>query len=451
LIKFLQITLATTCGALLFACPARAKMSGTEEEQYGETIHSAQALEKSKDWIKARAKYAEAREAAVRGQDKKKETQALTSFGAICLEQGDYPAAEATFKEALAIAEANTYVGDGQLASCLYDLSTVLIKEKRDSEAKPYFSRCIEISKRVFSTNHPSLAVRSGEYASLLTRLGDKEEGAKLANQSQDIVNSFMDDMCGKIKKAWQPTLENFSYRLGVSYEVLNHGKVGKVEVTQSSGSATADKAGIDAVKAASPFSDITCTDPEDKLFLAFSFDYNHLNKGPHAAAPKAGPHATASRQSKEVQAESDAKLKEEKAKSDKLKEQIDSLLIASPDDSTGLAALYVQYCESLTVQGEQAEAVGQYKKALDKDCFKDLNNTPTISLLIGLGHTYLNAPSLGDAEATLKEAISGKSFGQVPLKLRQEALEDYGNCLCKRHKFAEAQDYYTRARELKE
>jgi TonB family protein len=456
--QFLRLISATACGVLIFTLPASAKMSSISEEHYIETVQAARALEKSKDWAKARAKYVEAREEAVKGQDKKKEVKALAGCGNTYFEMADYPAAEASFREALACADAsgsagtNPDVGEGLLASCLYDLSNVLIKEKRDTEAKPYFARCMEITRRVFSANHPELAVRTGEYAALLIRLGDQAEGAELANQSQKIVNIFMGDMCAKIKKAWQPPPENFSYRLGVQYDVVNHGKVTKVEVIQSSGSPTADQAGIAAVKAGAPFGDITSTDLDNKITLNFNFDYNFRHKaGSASSASQAGAHKTASRQAKDVQAESEAKLKDEKIKSSQIKEQIDSLLKSDPDDATGLADLYVQYAESLRVQGEPDEAISLLKDAMTKDCFRDHDNPGAVSMLIALGHLYVRSPGVSDAEPILKKAIAASAFAKTPLKLKQEALEDYGTCLSKNHKFAEAQDYYNRASELKE
>jgi tetratricopeptide (TPR) repeat protein len=151
------------------------------------------------------------------------------------------------------------------------------------------------------------------------------------------------------------------------------------------------------------------------------------------------------------VQEETQAKLTEEKAKSSKLKDQIDNLLQTSPDDATSLANLYVQFSRSLAIQGEHLKAINILKDALSKDCFKSTEDPPVISLRIGLADIYLKATGLGDAEGTLKQLIEGKNFDQVPRDLKQEALEDYGHCLSKSHKFAQAQDYYTRARELKE
>ena len=101
-------------------------------------------------------------------------------------------------------------------------------------------------------------------------------------------------------------------------------------------------------------------------------------------------------------------------------------------------------------MQGQASEAVSQLRDALGKDCFKGQENTPCISLLIALGHTFMVAPDLGNAEATLKKAIDAKTFSDVPGQLQKQGLEDYGNCLSKTNRFAEAQDYYNRARELK-
>jgi TonB family protein len=478
--RLLHILTATTCSALIYAGAVLAKMTPAEEQQYGETKQAAIALVKSKDLVKAGEKFTECKALAVKGGDKNKEFGTLMRMSSLSFDQGDFPGAEASLKEALAIVDDNADLGEGRLANCLYQLSIVLEKEKRDNDAKPYFARCIDVSRRIYSANHPALAVRTSEYASLISRLGDREEGAKLAFQSQSQVNAFMDDMSKKIKKAWDPTPESVSYQVSVSYRILNQGKVDKVEVTKSSGSAIADKAAVDAVKDAAPFSDINCSDPDDELCLAFTFDYNVNHRPKHNASGSSKgstkgpdidsgklPHTVGRRQSREVLEETKIRLTEERTKSEKLKEEIDKLLKTAPADVSGaasgetsgegsadatkLANLYAEYSESLGVQGEHEKAASLLRDALSKTFFKKTDDPPAIALRIALAHIYLSAPGLGDAETTFRKLIESAKFAQVPVNLKQEALSDYGNCLSKKHRFAEAQEYYTRARELKE
>ncbi len=449
--KYSRLAIATTCGVYIFAAPALAKMDKLQEQQFSEATQAARSLEKSKDFAKAREKYGEAREIATRASDKKKEVNMLWSLGKVSLEEQNYPAAEASFREALTTCEANPELGDGQLASCLYDLSNVLIQQKKkDKDAGPYFERCIDLSKTVLSSNHPVLATREGDYSALLIRLGEKAEGTRRAKESQDVIDAFMGDMNKKIKRAWHPPAEKFSYRVGVSYVVLDHGKVGAVEVASSSGSAEADRAAIAAIKDAAPFTDITSSNLDYKIELLFTLEYNRLNAVSAPISDQSSADRATAQPSRAVLAESAARLKEEQAKGQKLKEQIESAIKSKPTDATDLANLYVQYAETLWVQGEQPEAVTQLKQALNLDCFRGHKDGPAISLLITLGHTYSTNPSLGQPDATLKEAIGASAFAQAPVSLRREALEDYAQCLNRDHKYAEAQDYYTQAREIK-
>lgn len=452
---FIRIACATICGALLSCWPALAKMDKAEEEQFNELMQAGRALETSKDLDRACDKFDQAKQLAVKGQDHKREIDAKSAIGQICLEKKDFAAAEVIYKEALTTCEANSDLGDGLLASCLYDLSNVFMRQKKDREAQPYFERCLQLTKKSFSANHPVLGTREGEYGALLKRLGETAEGNRLMAESQTIIDNFMGDMSLKIKKAWQPPPENFSYRVEVSYDVFDHGKVGRVTVSQSSGSAAADRAAVAAIRNGAPFSDITSTDLDYKVSLLFNLEYNHHQKTPATAggadSAETVTHSTIARQSREVRQESEARLKEEKEKSDKLKAEIESLLQAKSYEPSALADMYVQYAKSLIVEGENVEAANQLTRALQLKCFDDHKKSPALCLLIALGHSYLIDPQLGKAEETLKEVIDAGEFSQTPLAMRKQALEDYGNWLAKNHKYAEAQDYYTRAREMKE
>jgi len=113
------------------------------------------------------------------------------------------------------------------------------------------------------------------------------------------------------------------------------------------------------------------------------------------------------------------------------------------------LADLYSDLAESLAVQGSYQEGVDTLTAAMAKDCFKK-ENSARLSLMVSLAHIHLYADDAKKAEPVLKEVVSAAEFSTVPLKVRQEAFEDYGNCLTKNHKFAEAQDFYSKARELK-
>lgn len=469
---------ATACGALRYIAvepyPALAKMDTIEEEQYHETIEAARTLVKSKDWAKAQAKYEEARQQALKSDDKKKQVLIIEKLGSIAYDQADYQNAADRFKEAVTMADADNEISASLRAECLFDLSNTLIKLKKDSEARPYLSRCLEISRKIYSPNHPNLAMRSSAYAKLLSALGEKEESEKLTSASERVINNFMEESSSKIKRLWQPPAENFSYRLTVKYDVVNHGKVDNVEVTKSSGSAIADKAGIAAVKAAAPFTDIVSSDPDDKVELAFSFDYNYDAARNHLAGPSgsaatssasasatgsqsgsSSSHALSStkkerRQTREEQSETEAKIKEESSRSSSLKEQIEKLPKTSAEDAAALAPLYVLYSNSLIVQGKWQEASQQLLDAMQKPCFKG-KSAPALALSIALAHTYLRERTLGNPEPILQSALADENFKTLSTRLQKQALQDYGHCLSGDQKFAQAQDYYTRAQELPE
>ena len=450
---------AITTGALIsinVSALAKAKMSSVDEQHYREMTSSAKSLNKAKDWAKSREKYAEALELAKRSEDQDKQVKMLLRIAGTFVEQTDFAAAETNLRQALEIAEKRDEAEQAQIASCLYELASVLTKEKREAEAKPIFARCLEMSEKVFSANNPILAVRKGEYAAILGKLGQKAESDRLNAESQEVINAFMADMSKKIKEAWHQPPESFSYRIGVDYEVLNHGKVRDIEVTKSSGSAIADKAAVDAIKNGAPFSDIDSKDPDEKFTMAFSFDYNyHHGKGGPGSPPSSRNRQGQSntfRQSREVKEETEAKLKAEKEKCAGLKEKIETALSKSTleaADLNALADLYSDLAESLAVQGSYQEGVDTLTAAMAKDCFKK-ENSARLSLMVSLAHIHLYADDAKKAEPVLKEVVSAAEFSTVPLKVRQEAFEDYGNCLTKNHKFAEAQDFYSKARELK-
>jgi len=449
---------ATTVSALIFTnSPALAKMSSADEQHYREMTSAASTLNKASDWAKAREKYKEALELATKSDDPDKQVKMLLRMAGTFVEQSDYGSAEAVLRQALTVAESRTEA-DPQISSCLYELASVLVKEKKESEARPIFARCLEMSEKIFSANNPILAVRKGEYAVLLNKLGEKGESEKLSRESQLVINDFMADISAKIKQAWHQPPESFSYRISVSFEVLNHGKVRDIEVTKSSGSEIADKAAIDAVKNGAPFSDIDSKDEDEKFSMAFSFDYNyHHGKGGPGSPPSARSgsqsQANAFRQSRQVKEETEARLKKEKEKCDELKGKIETILGkggVEEKDRTTLANLYSELAESQAVQGSYPEGVETLTAALSRDCFKK-NDQARLSLMVSLAHIHLYADDAKKAEPVLKEAVNAPDFQRVPLKLRQEAFEDYGNCLVKNHKFAEAQDYYSKAREMKE
>ena len=437
--------------------PALAKMSSTDEQHYREMTNAAKTLNKANDWAKAREKYKEAFDLAKHSEDSDKQVKMLLRVSGTFVEQSDFASAENNLRQALETAESRKDADQSQIASCLYELASVLIKEKKDTEARPYFSRCLEMSEKIFSANNPILAVRKGEYAALLSRVGDKAESEKLNRESQLVIDDFMADMSKKIKEAWHQPPESFSYRISVSFEVLNHGKVRDIEVTKSSGSDIADKAAIDAVKNGAPFSDIDSSDADEKFTMAFSFDYNfHHGKGGPGSPPssKSGQSKNAFHPSRQVKEETEAKLKKEKDKCDELKGKIEKIIgkgTIEGEERAKLADLYSELAESQAVQGSYQEGVQTITSALGGDCFKKKDEPGRLSLMVSLAHIHLYADDAKKAEPVLKEAVNAPEFVRLPLKLRQEAFEDYGNCLVKNHKFAEAQDYYSKAREMKE
>ncbi|MBS1995769.1 MAG: TonB family protein [Cyanobacteria bacterium SZAS LIN-2] len=448
--KILRFAYATTCSAVLLAGAAQAKMSSHDEQSYRELTSAAKSLHKSKNYKAAGEKYAEALHLAEGTEDLNKQVRMHLRLGENYYEQGDFALAEASFREALKIAQARPDADESQICECLYQLSTILIKEQKDSDAKPIFEKCMELSQKIYSSNNPILAVHKTEYGALLGRLGDKESAARLNSEGAQVINAFMADMSKKIKAAWHQPPESFSYRISVSYDVLNHGRVKDIEVTRSSGSAIADKAAVDAVKSAAPFTDIDCKNPDEQFSMDFAFDYNfHQNP-----SNPAGINAFSSRQSKQVKEETTAKLKEEKQKSDALKEKIAASLKGNPTSEADLMALsdmYGELAESLAVQGRYEEGVKTLSEALEKSCFKKKGDPARSALMIHLAHTHLYADDARKAEPLLNEAIHTQEFARLAAKAKHSAYEDYGNCLTKNHKFAEAQDYYTKAREIKQ
>jgi len=146
---------------------AKEKMNSVDEQHYKEMTSAAKSLNKAKDWSKSREKYTEALELAKRSEDQDKQVKMLLRIAGTFVEQSDFAAAEANLRQALELAEKRDEAEQAQIASCLYELASVLIKEKKEAEAKPIFARCLEMSEKVFSSNNPILAVRKGEYAAV--------------------------------------------------------------------------------------------------------------------------------------------------------------------------------------------------------------------------------------------------------------------------------------------
>jgi hypothetical protein len=87
------LILALALTALLPALPVQAKMDTAAEQEYRETMQAGRALEKSKDFARAKEKFIEAGKLARQGEDHKKAVDALAATGSVHMEEGDYSAA----------------------------------------------------------------------------------------------------------------------------------------------------------------------------------------------------------------------------------------------------------------------------------------------------------------------------------------------------------------------
>lgn len=98
---------------------------------------------------------------------------------------------------------------------------------------------------------------------------------AESAAPQKDVdFGPFMSDMQVKIKHAWKPGKSDKSKHAEVFFAVDNHGKVSKLRIERSSGSADCDKAALDAVENAAPYQAFPDGAPEI-VDIKFTFDYN--------------------------------------------------------------------------------------------------------------------------------------------------------------------------------
>lgn len=100
----------------------------------------------------------------------------------------------------------------------------------------------------------------------------------------------FMQDLQIRIKRAWLPPRGLESKRQKVRFKIHKNGSLGDLHVSESSGSAAADQAALDAVEHAAPFPSLP-PGSQPVVVIDFTFDYNAFSGGRFEnAAERAGP-----------------------------------------------------------------------------------------------------------------------------------------------------------------
>ncbi|MGJ8505953.1 TonB family protein, partial [Glaesserella parasuis] len=87
----------------------------------------------------------------------------------------------------------------------------------------------------------------------------------------------FMADLERRIKKNWLPPRGSESRKVMLLFYIARDGRVVRIDTKVSSGDADADRAAIEAVRAAAPFQAFPPQVKEEVLPVEFSFDYNVL------------------------------------------------------------------------------------------------------------------------------------------------------------------------------
>lgn len=442
--------MALSCGAM-----AHAQLTGSDADVWEHKLSTARELRENRDFDKSRQILEGLIASADNSKDRIRSRKACSALAAVYFFEGDLQKAEAINRQALAAALADPPLSNSERALVLADLAEVLLgkaeketnpeKQKAlQDEAITDIDMALDMVRKAFSRNNPSLSSRMSFLSELYAKGGQKAKSDEVRIEAGSIVNAFLSDMSIKIKRAWQPPKRTFSYSAEVGFEVLDHGRVDQEQMLTSSNDADADKACIAAVKAAQPFADITKESDEDKLFLSFRFDYNFSNE--NKSGHENEPHKE---QNKEQAKEKENLLAREKANIQDARAKIKDLRAARAHDSMQLALQYARLSASLRNSGSFDESVRTLKSALNLKEYSRVDSPGTLVLLSELGATYLRAMEPELAEKTLTMVVENPNFKKLgDQKVKARALEDLGHALSTLGRFAEAQKYYLEKRQ---
>ncbi len=100
-----------------------------------------------------------------------------------------------------------------------------------------------------------------------------KSEANKTDTTDKIDMKAYMAEVSRRIKAGWSPPARHENKTVAVSFLVMPNGAVGNLLITQSSGSAAADKAARHAILRAAPFTPLPkgCTQPQA---VDYTFDH---------------------------------------------------------------------------------------------------------------------------------------------------------------------------------
>jgi len=110
--------------------------------------------------------------------------------------------------------------------------------------------------------------------------LNDGNQSNNIQIQKEEVdFYPYMNELKRRIKKDWYPPKGKESLKIVLLFRVEKNGKLGNINVVKSSGDTLADKAAINAVRAAAPFRPLPAEFRGQSIDIQFYFDYNVLGR----------------------------------------------------------------------------------------------------------------------------------------------------------------------------